>query len=57
MGGFAVADLKSSPRWRFDATTIGELGYKPTCEDEYDVPSRALVSGAVIRREIDQACA
>jgi hypothetical protein len=55
VGGFAVADLKSRTRWRFNATTIGEVGHKSTLEDEYDMPPRAPVIGAVIRRELRQA--
>src|SRR5229473_3348341 len=55
VGGFPVADLKSRTRWRFNATIIGEAGHKSTLEDEYDMPPRAPVIGAVIRRELRQA--
>jgi len=55
VGGFGVADLKSRTRWRFNATIIGEAGHKSTLEDEYDMPPRAPVIGAVIRRELRQA--
>jgi len=39
----AISYLKSRTSWRFNATTIGELGHQTSVEDQYDMPPRAPV--------------